>query len=79
CDDMARQFQEVWKALDVSYDDFIQTSSERHHAGCRQFIQKVYDNGYIYKGSYEGLYCEGCEEFKSESDIKDAGGVCPNH
>jgi methionyl-tRNA synthetase len=76
---MARQFQEVWKALDISYDDFIQTSSEKHQVGCRKFIQKVYDNGYIYKGSYEGLYCEGCEEFKSESDIKDAGGVCPNH
>jgi methionyl-tRNA synthetase len=79
CDDMARQFQEVWKALDISYDDFIQTSEPRHHEGCRKFIQKVYDNGYIYKGSYEGLYCEGCEEFKSESDIKEAGGVCPNH
>jgi methionyl-tRNA synthetase len=79
CDDMARQFKEVWKALDVSNDDFIQTSEERHHVGCRKFIQKVYDNGYIYKGSYEGLYCEGCEEFKSESDIKAAGGVCPNH
>jgi methionyl-tRNA synthetase len=79
CDDMARQFKEVWKALDISHDDFIQTSEPRHHVGCRKFIQKVYDNGYIYKGSYEGLYCEGCEEFKSESDIKDAGGVCPNH
>src|SRR3984957_6525773 len=79
CDDMARQFKEVWKALDISNDDFIQTSDERHHIGCRKFIQKVYDNGYNYKGSYEGLYCEGCEEFKSESDIKDAGGVCPNH
>src|SRR6516225_8328848 len=79
CDDMARQFKEVWRALDVSYDDFIQTSEPRHHAGCRKFIQKVYDNGFIYKGSYEGLYCEGCESFKTESDIKDAGGVCPDH
>jgi methionyl-tRNA synthetase len=79
CDEMASQFKEVWKALDISCDDFIQTSEERHHVGCRKFIQKVYDNGYIYKGSYEGLYCEGCEEFKTESDIKDAGGVCPNH
>jgi methionyl-tRNA synthetase len=79
CDDMARQFQEVWKALDVSNDDFIQTSEPRHHAGCRAFIQKAYDNGHIYKGSYEGLYCEGCEEFKTETQIKEAGGVCPNH
>jgi methionyl-tRNA synthetase len=79
CDDMARQFQEVWRALDVSFDAFIQTSDPRHHQGCRQFIQKVYDNGHIYPGTYEGLYCEGCEEFKTEKEIKEAGGVCPNH
>src|SRR5438874_9341191 len=36
CDDMARQFQDIWKALEISYDDFIQTSEPRHHAGCRQ-------------------------------------------
>jgi methionyl-tRNA synthetase len=78
-DDMARQFQEVWRALDISFNDFIQTSDPRHHKGCRQFIQKVYDNGHIYKGTYEGLYCEGCEEFKTEKEIKEAGGVCPNH
>jgi methionyl-tRNA synthetase len=79
CDDMARQFREVWDALDVSYDTFIQTSSPRHHACCRKFIQKVYDNGYIYKGSYEGWYCEGCEAFKTEQEVKDAGGACPIH
>ncbi len=79
CDDMARQFKEVWKALDISNDDFIQTSEARHHAGCRAFIQKVYDAGHIYKGAYEGLYCEGCEAFKTEKEIKEAGGVCPDH
>jgi methionyl-tRNA synthetase len=79
CDDMARQFKEVWRALDISFDDFIQTSEPRHHASCRQFIQKVYDAGYIYLGNYEGLYCEGCEEFKTEKQIKEAGGVCPSH
>ncbi len=79
CDEMAGQFKEVWRALDISFDDFIQTSEPRHHRGCQKFIQKVFDNGHIYKGEYEGLYCEGCESFKSESDIKDAGGVCPDH
>jgi len=79
CDDMAKQFQEVWRALGISNDDFIQTSEERHHIGCRKFIQRVFDAGYIYKGNYEGWYCEGCEEFKTEQQIKDAGGVCPNH
>ena len=79
CDDMARQFQDVWRALDISFDDFIQTSEPRHHAGCQKFIQKVFDAGYIYKGSYDGLYCEGCESFKTEKEIKEAGGVCPDH
>ncbi|MCC6418115.1 MAG: methionine--tRNA ligase [Gemmataceae bacterium] len=79
CDDMARQFQDVWRALDISFDDFIQTSDPRHHAGCRKFIQKVFDNGYIYKGAYEGWYCEGCESFKTDKEVKEAGGVCPDH
>lgn len=77
CDEMARQFKEVWDALEISYDDFIQTSEPRHHEGCRKFIQKVYDNGYIYKGTYEGLYCDGCEAFKTEKDLVD--GKCPIH
>src|SRR5690349_4147656 len=77
CDEMARQFQEVWRALEISYDDFIQTSEPRHHTGCQKFIQKVFDNGHIYKGSYEGLYCNGCESFKTEKDLVD--GKCPDH
>jgi methionyl-tRNA synthetase len=77
CDEMARQFQEVWRALGISYDDFIQTSEPRHHAGCQKFIQKVFDNGHIYKGAYEGLYCEGCEAFKTEKEVGD--GKCPIH
>jgi methionyl-tRNA synthetase len=77
CDDMARQFKEVWRALEISFDDFIQTSEPRHHEGCRKFIQKVYDNGHIYKGTYEGLYCEGCEAFKTEKELEN--GNCPIH
>ncbi|HVK10549.1 MAG TPA: methionine--tRNA ligase [Gemmataceae bacterium] len=79
CDDMARQFREVWDALDISYDVFIQTSHERHKACCRKFIQKVYDNGHIYKGSYEGWYCPGCEEFKSDKLHAENKGLCPIH
>jgi methionyl-tRNA synthetase len=75
---MACQFQEVWRALEISYDDFIQTSEPRHHEGCRKFIQKVYDNGYIYKGNYVGWYCEGCESFKTEKDL-DENRCCPIH
>jgi methionyl-tRNA synthetase len=76
-DDMARQFREVWNALEISFDDFIQTSEARHHAGCRKFIQAVYDAGDIYKKPYKGLYCTGCEAFKTEKELVD--GRCPNH
>lgn len=72
-------FRRSGRALDISFDDFIQTSEPRHHEGCRKFIQKVYDAGYIVKASYEGLYCEGCEAFKTEKEIEEAGGICPDH
>jgi methionyl-tRNA synthetase len=77
-DEMARQFQEVWAALEISNDDFIQTSEERHHVGCRKFIQAVYDAGDIYKKAYVGLYCNGCESFKTEKELTPEGR-CPNH
>jgi methionyl-tRNA synthetase len=77
CDDMARQFKDVWHTLAISYDDFIQTSEPRHHAACQKFIQKVYDAGYIYKSSYEGWYCEGCEAFKTEKEL--VAGKCETH
>ena len=76
-DDMARQFREVWQALEVSFDDFIQTSEERHAVGCQKFIQAVNDAGDIYKEPYTGLYCNGCEAFKTEKELID--GRCPNH
>src|SRR3954469_17808128 len=76
-DDMARQFQEVWRELGISFDDFIQTSEPRHHVGCQKFIQKVMDAGDIYKKAYTGLYCNGCESFKTEKELQ--GGRCPLH
>ncbi len=79
CDDMARQFQHVWRALDISFDTFVQTSGERHKQCCQKFVQKVHDSGYIYKGSYEGWYCPGCEEFKSDKAHTEHAGQCPAH
>jgi len=76
-DDMARQFREVWQALEVSFDDFIQTSEDRHKVGCRKFLQAVFDAGDIYKKPYTGLYCDGCEAFKTDKELAD--GRCPNH
>ena len=78
-DDMAGQFKDVWRALDVSFDDFIQTSEERHKLGCQKFIQAVFDAGDIYKKAYKGLYCTGCEAFKTEKELAENDGKCPNH
>jgi len=79
CDDMATQFKEVWKALDISFDAFEQTSHARHKAACAKFIQKVYDNGHIYKDEYAGWYCNDCEEFKSDKLHTENAGDCPVH
>lgn len=76
-DEMAEAFERTWKALHISYDQFIRTTSEVHKQTVRYLFQRIYDNGYIYAGEYEGLYCEGCEEFKAEKDLED--GKCPRH
>lgn len=64
-------------SLNVSYDRFIRTTDEDHKAEARDFFEKSYKNGYIYKGIYKGLYCEGCEEFLKEKDL--VNGRCPYH
>lgn len=78
-DEMAAKFQEVWDALEISRDGFIQTSDPHHHEGCRKFIQKVFDAGDIYKKNYTGLYCNGCEAFKTDKEVEEGGGRCPAH
>ncbi len=55
--------------IDVANDDFIRTTDARHEEGVRTFIQKLYDEGHIYTGEYEGYYCVGCEEYKQPSDL----------
>jgi methionyl-tRNA synthetase len=77
CDEMERVFTSTWRALDVSYDDFIRTTGPRHRAGVTELAQRLYDAGDIYEGIYEGWYCVGCEEFKQEKDL--VGGNCPLH
>ncbi|MFB7893795.1 methionine--tRNA ligase [Microbacterium sp. NPDC056044] len=70
---------EAWfpllKTLDVANDDFIRTTQARHEERVKQFVQAIYDRGYIYAGEYEALYCVGCEEFKPESEIVDGTGA----
>ncbi len=77
CRDMSREFQSVWKELSISYDDFIHTTEERHITAVSTLFERIHENGYIYKGAYEGLYCESCEEFVSEKDLEE--GLCPRH
>ncbi|MBI5635490.1 methionine--tRNA ligase [Candidatus Micrarchaeota archaeon] len=76
-DEMAEKWVSTWRKLEYSNDDFIRTTQERHKSVVRDFFDKVYKKGDIYKGVYEGLYCEGCEAFVRESDLED--GNCALH
>ncbi len=78
CDEMERVFTDVWKRLDVSYDDFIRTTdARRHKPAVQRMVQACYDAGDIYEGVYEGWYCVSCEAFKQEKDL--VNGCCPIH
>jgi methionyl-tRNA synthetase len=77
----ADQIAEVWRALPArlgaSNDFFIRTSDEGHKAFVQEFLQRLRDNGHIYQDVYAGLYCVGCEAFKTEAELID--GKCPEH
>ena len=77
CDRMEEIFQNTWRALDLSYDDFIRTTQPRHKAAVTDMVQRIYDAGDIYEGVYEGWYCVGCEAFKPEKEL--VNGRCPLH
>jgi methionyl-tRNA synthetase len=74
----ARRFVEAWQGLDISNDDFIRTSEPRHHRAVQQFLQRIYDNGFIELGTYAGWYCVGCEAYKDEEELL-PDHVCPDH
>ena len=73
----SERFKETWRLLDITYDDFIRTTEARHYTAVQQFLQRVHDNGDIYLGTYEGLYCVSCEAYYNEDDLED--GNCPIH
>ena len=77
CDQMEQQFRDVWRRLDVSFDDFIRTTEPRHRAGVTALAERIAAAGDIYEGYYEGWYCVSCEAFKQEKDLVD--GSCPVH
>ena len=75
-DDVAGQIKEIWDLMDTSYDKFIRTTDEDHEAQVKKIFKKLYDQGDIYKGHYEGMYCTPCESFFTESQLVD--GKCPD-
>ena len=77
CDQMEQVFRDVWARLDISFDDFIRTTEERHRHAVTKLVQRIADAGDLYEGAYEGWYCVSCEAFKQEKDLED--GLCPVH
>lgn len=75
-DDVAGQVKEIWDLMNTSYDKFIRTTDEDHEKQVQKIFKKLYDQGDIYKDSYEGLYCTPCESFWTESQLVD--GKCPD-
>ena len=75
-DKIVAGFQDLWRRLNISNDDFIRTTEKRHHKVVQEIFKKIYENGDIYKGAYKGLYCTPCETFWLERQLVD--GKCPD-
>ena len=75
-DDVAGTIKGLWDLMDTSYDKFIRTTDDYHEEQVQKIFKKLYDQGDIYKGAYEGLYCTPCESFWTESQLVD--GKCPD-
>lgn len=75
-DGIVANFKKLWKMLNISNNDFIRTSEERHHKVVQAVLQKIYEQGDIYKKNYEGLYCVPCESYWLERQLVD--GKCPD-
>ncbi len=75
-DRTAGTIRSLWDLMDTSYDKFIRTTDEAHEKQVQKIFKRLYNQGDIYKGSYEGMYCTPCESFWTESQLKD--GKCPD-
>ncbi|MCX7871511.1 MAG: methionine--tRNA ligase [bacterium] len=75
--EMAELFKNIWKNLDIEYTKFIRTTEDYHIKTAQFVFQKLYEQGYIYKGLYEGWYCIHCETFWTTSKVDDSK-LCPN-
>lgn len=78
CDEIAEKYIETWKNLNISYDQFIRTTDEKHQEAVKKIFNILKEKGDIYKKKYEGLYCTGCEAFYLEKDL-DENKNCPIH
>ncbi|MBT8248466.1 MAG: class I tRNA ligase family protein, partial [Acidimicrobiia bacterium] len=67
-DQVSTRYREAWDLLEISNDDFIRTTEDRHKEGAQAFLQTLYDRGDIYESRYEGLYCVSCEDYYKEDD-----------
>lgn len=76
-DNMAVGIKDLWKLMNISYDKFIRTTDDYHEKAVQEVFKKLYDQGDIYKGKYQGWYCTSCESFWTESQLAE-GGVCPD-
>ncbi|MGA2295352.1 MAG: methionine--tRNA ligase [Acidimicrobiales bacterium] len=76
-DTTSTRFREAWDTLNISYDDFIRTTEPRHHESVQKFLGAIYDNGFIYKDVYVGLYCVSCEDYYTFEASDE--GKCPIH
>ncbi|MCM3389840.1 methionine--tRNA ligase [Ureibacillus chungkukjangi] len=74
--EIAESAKKLWALMDISYDDFIQTTQDRHKKSVEKIFQKFLDNGDIYKGEYEGWYCTPCESFYTETQLENEN--CPD-
>jgi methionyl-tRNA synthetase len=75
-DKIVGNIKDLWKVMEISYDDFIRTTEPRHIKRVQAMFMKMYEKGDIYKGEYEGMYCTPCESFWTENQLKD--GCCPD-
>ena len=75
-DNVSTEIKRIWDLMDTSYDKFIRTTDEDHEKQVQKIFKKLYDQGDIYKGYYEGMYCTPCESFFTESQLVD--GKCPD-
>lgn len=75
-DNVAGEIRRIWDLMNTSYDKFIRTTDEEHEKQVQKIFKKLYDQGDIYKGYYEGMYCTPCESFFTESQLVD--GKCPD-